>query len=269
MATAASWTAACSRTSRSASSTAATAAEPRWPTFGIKLSGRPDANQKLRAPIRGGPVGLLKGMVGTMTNFHDQMYLDQPSVVGPHRSSWTAASSGPRTSTSPTPTRRCCSTTGGPRPRSSWPRGTRRVQGQVPGPTGGRPGPLTPWPIRTTSGASPSRCPPPSRTTTASPSRCWHGQGEAEGLRLGVAPAHPPEEGPRAAARGARRPGRRADREGGVAGLGGRQVLHRSPLQRLSHGDGAPRRRRRRRAGGAAHRRLAVPGTTEGGAGLR
>jgi NTE family protein len=53
--------------------------EPRWPTFGIKLSGRPDANQK-PTPI-GGPIGLLKGMVGTMTNFHDQMYLDQPSVV--------------------------------------------------------------------------------------------------------------------------------------------------------------------------------------------
>jgi NTE family protein len=54
-------------------------AEPRWPTFGIKLSGRPDANQK-PTPV-GGPIGLLKAMVGTMTNFHDQMYLDQPSVV--------------------------------------------------------------------------------------------------------------------------------------------------------------------------------------------
>jgi len=53
--------------------------EPRWPTFGIKLSGRPDANQK-PTPI-GGPVGVLKAMVGTMTNFHDQMYLDEPSVV--------------------------------------------------------------------------------------------------------------------------------------------------------------------------------------------
>jgi NTE family protein len=52
---------------------------PRWPTFGIKLSGRPDANQT-PAPI-GGPIGLLKGMVGTMTNFHDQMYLDKPSVT--------------------------------------------------------------------------------------------------------------------------------------------------------------------------------------------
>jgi NTE family protein len=54
-------------------------AEPRWPTFGIKLSGRPDANQK--PSLVGGPIGLLKAMVGTMTNFHDQMYLDQPSVV--------------------------------------------------------------------------------------------------------------------------------------------------------------------------------------------
>jgi NTE family protein len=52
--------------------------EPRWPTLGIKLSGRPEANQK-PTPI-GGPIGLLKGMVGTMTNFHDQMHLDDPSV---------------------------------------------------------------------------------------------------------------------------------------------------------------------------------------------
>jgi NTE family protein len=51
---------------------------PRWPTFGIKLSGRPDANQKPNSI--GGPIGLLKAMVATMTNFHDQMYLDQPSV---------------------------------------------------------------------------------------------------------------------------------------------------------------------------------------------
>jgi NTE family protein len=52
--------------------------EPRWPTFGIKLSGRPDANQTPNSI--GGPVGLLRAMVGTMTNFHDQMYLDKESV---------------------------------------------------------------------------------------------------------------------------------------------------------------------------------------------
>jgi NTE family protein len=52
---------------------------PRWPTFGIKLSARPDANQK-PSPI-GGPIGMLKAMVGTMTNWHDQMHLDKPSVL--------------------------------------------------------------------------------------------------------------------------------------------------------------------------------------------
>jgi NTE family protein len=52
---------------------------PRWPTFGIKLSARPSANQ--RATPIDGPVELLKAMVATMTNFHDAMYIDQPSVV--------------------------------------------------------------------------------------------------------------------------------------------------------------------------------------------
>jgi NTE family protein len=52
--------------------------EPRWPTFGIKLSARPDANQ--RPTPTNGPIELLKAMVATMTNFHDGMYIDEPSV---------------------------------------------------------------------------------------------------------------------------------------------------------------------------------------------
>ncbi len=52
--------------------------EPRWPTFGIKLSARPGANQ---TPIKtDGPIDLIKAMVSTMTNFHDGMYIDEPSV---------------------------------------------------------------------------------------------------------------------------------------------------------------------------------------------
>jgi NTE family protein len=52
--------------------------EPRWPTFGIKLSARPAANQ---TPTKiDGPIELLKAMVSTMTNFHDGMYIDEPSV---------------------------------------------------------------------------------------------------------------------------------------------------------------------------------------------
>jgi len=54
-------------------------AEPRFPTFGIRLSGRPDANQ---APQKiSGTLDLMKAMVATMMNFHDQMWLDQRSVV--------------------------------------------------------------------------------------------------------------------------------------------------------------------------------------------
>lgn len=52
---------------------------PRWPTFGIKLSARPTANQ---VPHQiDGVIGFAKAMLGTMTNFHDQIHLDDPSVV--------------------------------------------------------------------------------------------------------------------------------------------------------------------------------------------
>jgi len=52
---------------------------PRWPTFGIKLSARPDANQVIHRIE--GTVGLTRAMIATMTGFHDQMHIDDPSVL--------------------------------------------------------------------------------------------------------------------------------------------------------------------------------------------
>jgi NTE family protein len=54
---------------------------PRWPTFGVKLSAKPDAN--LLGPARSirGVVRFGLALVATMTNAHDQMHLDEPSVV--------------------------------------------------------------------------------------------------------------------------------------------------------------------------------------------
>lgn len=52
---------------------------PRWPTFGVKLSARPDANLVPR-PVAG-PLGLALAMVRTLVNAHDQMHLDDPCVV--------------------------------------------------------------------------------------------------------------------------------------------------------------------------------------------
>lgn len=52
---------------------------PRWPTFGVKLSARPDS-----AP-RPGKIGntfeFARALVSTMMHFHDQMHLDDPCVV--------------------------------------------------------------------------------------------------------------------------------------------------------------------------------------------
>jgi NTE family protein len=52
---------------------------PRWPTFGVKLSARPEANQVPR-PVSG-PFGLATAMLRTMVNARDQMHLDDPCVV--------------------------------------------------------------------------------------------------------------------------------------------------------------------------------------------
>jgi Predicted esterase of the alpha-beta hydrolase superfamily len=53
---------------------------PRWPTFGIKLSAKPTAPVLNRFDVDG-TFGLARAMVGTMTNFHDQMHIDDPSVL--------------------------------------------------------------------------------------------------------------------------------------------------------------------------------------------
>ncbi len=53
---------------------------PRWPTFGVKLSARPNALQQQKFKIEG-TFGLARAMVGTMTSFHDQMHIDDPCVL--------------------------------------------------------------------------------------------------------------------------------------------------------------------------------------------
>ena len=53
---------------------------PRWPTFGIKLSAKPTAPVIQRFEVKGA-LGLARAMVGTMTGFHDQMHIDDPSVL--------------------------------------------------------------------------------------------------------------------------------------------------------------------------------------------
>lgn len=52
---------------------------PRWPTFGVKLSARPDANQVPNETK--GILGFGKALISTMTSFHDQMHLDDPAVI--------------------------------------------------------------------------------------------------------------------------------------------------------------------------------------------
>ena len=52
----------------------------RWPTFGIKLSARPTAPVIHRFDVKG-TFGLARAMVGTMSNFHDQIHIDDPSVL--------------------------------------------------------------------------------------------------------------------------------------------------------------------------------------------
>jgi NTE family protein len=53
---------------------------PRWPTFGLKLSAKPRAAQLSRFRVKG-TLGLARAMIGTMTNFHDQMHIDDASVL--------------------------------------------------------------------------------------------------------------------------------------------------------------------------------------------
>jgi NTE family protein len=53
---------------------------PRWPTFGIKLSAKPDAAQREKYDVHG-TLSLAKAMVGTMTSFHDQIHIDDPAAL--------------------------------------------------------------------------------------------------------------------------------------------------------------------------------------------
>lgn len=52
---------------------------PRWPTFGIKLSARPEAKPVVNHV--NGVVSLARAMIATMTSFYDQMHLDNPAVL--------------------------------------------------------------------------------------------------------------------------------------------------------------------------------------------
>ncbi|NKZ02930.1 patatin-like phospholipase family protein [Actinomadura latina] len=56
--------------------------EPRWPTFGVKLSGRPPSGGVFRQwrGIRG-PVGYGRALVSTMAEAHDRVQMDEPSIV--------------------------------------------------------------------------------------------------------------------------------------------------------------------------------------------
>jgi NTE family protein len=53
---------------------------PRWPTFGLKLSAKPDAAQRQKYDVHG-TFSLARAMVGTMTSFHDQIHIDEPSAI--------------------------------------------------------------------------------------------------------------------------------------------------------------------------------------------
>lgn len=53
---------------------------PRWPTFGIKLSARPDSAQKQRFEIDG-LLDFARAIVGTMASWHDQVHIDDESVI--------------------------------------------------------------------------------------------------------------------------------------------------------------------------------------------
>lgn len=54
-------------------------AQPRWPTFGLKLSGTP-GSQAPRFRVNG-PVSMARALIGTMVSAHDRMHIDDPSVI--------------------------------------------------------------------------------------------------------------------------------------------------------------------------------------------
>jgi NTE family protein len=52
---------------------------PRFPTFGIKLSSRPE--DKMVHDEVNGPFELVSAMIATMTGFHDSIHIDRPEVI--------------------------------------------------------------------------------------------------------------------------------------------------------------------------------------------
>lgn len=53
---------------------------PRWPTFGIKLSAKPEADFGVRNRIRG-PLSFGKAVLDTVTGFYDRMHIDASHAV--------------------------------------------------------------------------------------------------------------------------------------------------------------------------------------------
>jgi NTE family protein len=54
--------------------------EPRWPTFGIKLSVHVDAAQQAARPVKG-LFGMAVAMIDTLTGFYDRMHINNPDVL--------------------------------------------------------------------------------------------------------------------------------------------------------------------------------------------
>lgn len=55
--------------------------EPRWPTFGVKLSARPRPGPFRQWRGVRGPIGYGRALVSTMAEAHDRVLMDEPSIV--------------------------------------------------------------------------------------------------------------------------------------------------------------------------------------------
>lgn len=53
---------------------------PRWPTFGIKLSARPEADHGVVNRIRG-PLSFTRALLDTLTGFHDRIHVDDSHAI--------------------------------------------------------------------------------------------------------------------------------------------------------------------------------------------
>jgi NTE family protein len=56
-------------------------AQPRWPTFGIKLSTRPDAMREGLVNAIHDTKSMTMAMLNTLTGFYDRMHVEDPSVT--------------------------------------------------------------------------------------------------------------------------------------------------------------------------------------------